>query len=89
MPARGWKPLRRRITVLPTFFSPPPSGSSWQARGLQHRRPAPEGAAADSGRARARYGFARTRTDEEVPQLRQWIARYKPDQNVRVISQLP
>ena len=44
---------------------------------------------AASERVRARYGFACTRTDEEESQLRQWIARYKPDQNVRVISQLP
>ena len=44
---------------------------------------------AASERVSARYGFACTRTDEEESQLRQWIARYKPDQNVRVISQLP
>ena len=44
---------------------------------------------AASERVRARYGFACTRTDEEESQLRQLIARYKPDQNVRVISQLP
>ena len=44
---------------------------------------------AASERVRARYGFACTRTDEEESQLRLWIARYEPDQNVRVISQLP
>ena len=44
---------------------------------------------AASERVSARYGFACTRTDEEESQLRQWIARYKPEQSVRVVSQLP
>ena len=44
---------------------------------------------AASERVRARYGFACTRTDEEESQLRQWIARYKSEQSVRVVSQLP
>ena len=44
---------------------------------------------AASERVRARYGFACTRTDEEESQLRRWTARYKPEENVRVISQLP
>ena len=44
---------------------------------------------AASERVRARYGFACTRTDEEESQLRQWIARYKPEQSVRVVSKLP
>ena len=44
---------------------------------------------AASERVRARYGFACTRTDEEESQLRQSIASYKPDQNVRVIGQFP
>lgn len=44
---------------------------------------------AASERVRARYGFACTRTDEEEAQLRQWVARYSPDQAVRVIKQVP
>ena len=44
---------------------------------------------AASDRVRARYGFACTRTDEEESQLRRWTSRYKPEENVRVISQLP
>ena len=41
-----------------------------------------------SDRVRARYGFACTRPDEEESQLLQWTSRYRPEQNVRVHSQL-
>ena len=55
--------------------------SQMESRGLKALRAASE-------RVRARYGFACTRTDEESARLREWVARYGPEDSVKIISQL-
>ena len=71
-------------TVILEYLKP---GESLQVSELESR--AVTALRAASERVRARYGFACTRTDEEESQLRRWTARYSPEQNVRIVSQLP
>ncbi|WP_413296996.1 MSMEG_0570 family nitrogen starvation response protein [Synechococcus sp. MIT S9452] len=70
-------------TVIHEYLNPGDclTVSQMEARGLQ-------ALSAASERVRARYGFACTRTDEESARLREWVARYGPEDSVKIISQL-